>query len=126
MTRNMCECLLQATDGLVAVEKLQKRQLAGEAYTIILMDFMVSSCSILLCTYSNICHRYMMYIQMPNMNGALATAKIRRMGYTGLIVGVTGNSQDADIHEFMSAGLDHLFVKPLDINQLIAYVENKH
>ena len=125
MTLNEYVCVLQATDGLVAVEKVQQRQCAGEAYTVILMDFMVSALYTNLAVYMNIFHYYIMSIQMPNMNGALATAEIRRLGYTGLIVGVTGNSQDADIREFMSAGLDHLFVKPLDINQLIAYVENK-
>ena len=104
------------------MHKVQQRHSAGKAYKVILMDFMVRTSSVLYILYI---HKLTYFYQMPNMNGALATAEIRRLGYTGLIVGVTGNSQDADIREFMSAGLDHLFVKPLDINQLIAYVEER-
>ena len=39
----------------------------------------------------------------------------------------TGNSQQIDIDTFMAAGLNKVFVKPLDVQQLIHFINNnKH
>ena len=59
---------------------------------------------------------------MPNMCGADATRLIRQLGYKGLIVGVTGNSQQSDIDEFTAAGVDKVMTKPVNMEQLMGYV----
>ncbi|GMI12588.1 hypothetical protein TrVE_jg1352 [Triparma verrucosa] len=50
---------------------------------------------------------------MPRMTGIVATKKIRDLGYTFPIIGVTGNSLDEDCNEFMEAGTTAVFVKPV-------------
>ena len=62
---------------------------------------------------------------MPNMCGADATRLIRQLGYKGLIVGVTGNSQQSDIDEFTAAGVDKVMTKPLNMEEFMNYV-NEH
>ena len=46
-------------------------------------------------------------------------------GYTGLIVGATGNSLPQDIAEFAQAGVQRVMTKPLDMNEFIAYTKGK-
>lgn len=48
---------------------------------------------------------------MPRMTGIVATKKIRDLGYTFPIIGVTGNSFDEDCNEFMDAGTMAFFFK---------------
>ena len=54
---------------------------------------------------------------MPNMCGPDATAAARAAGYTGLIIGVTGNTYDAQLENFTARGADMVFTKPLDIQK---------
>ena len=49
------------------------------------------------------------------MNGTEATAKLRELGYNGIILGVTGNALPEDVQEFENKGADLVIVKPLDI-----------
>ena len=60
------------------------------------------------------------------MCGAEATRLIRQLGYKGLIVGVTGNSQQSDIDEFTAAGVDKVMTKPLDIERFMTLVDQYH
>jgi hypothetical protein len=39
------------------------------------------------------------------------------MGFTGVIVGVTGNAHESDVAEFMRAGTNRVMVKPLDADE---------
>jgi CheY-like chemotaxis protein len=55
---------------------------------------------------------------MPVMDGPTAVQRIREAGYTGLIVGVTGNVQPEDIEHFISCGADTVMGKPLDTDKL--------
>ena len=61
---------------------------------------------------------------MPNKDGPEATEEIRRLGFCGLIVGVTGNLQANDTSHFLSAGADVVLSKPLDIAQLKKIVQD--
>ena len=45
-----------------------------------------------------------------------ATKQIRALGYTALILGVTGNSLPVDVDHFISHGANQVLIKPLDIN----------
>jgi len=88
----------EAVDGLEAI-KMVKENLAKverneirKPYHAILMDYM-----------------------MPLCNGPMATRKIREMGFTGLIFGLTGNGLQGDIEHFETCGANRVFIKPLDI-----------
>jgi len=66
----------------------------------------------------------LMDYSMPNKDGPEATEEIRRLGFCGLIVGVTGNLQANDTSHFLSAGADIVLSKPLDIAQLKKIVQD--
>jgi CheY-like chemotaxis protein len=84
---HVCE---QAEDGQQAIERYSEMVARGEPLDAILMDF-----------------------EMPVMNGPTATARLREMGCTCLIVGVTGNVLPADVKLFVERGADNVLPKPL-------------
>ena len=43
---------------------------------------------------------------------------MRERGYKGIIIGVTGHAQRADIEEFQRCGADAVLAKPLSIEDL--------
>jgi len=60
--------------------------------------------------------------EMPVMNGPEACKAIREMGYTGFVVGVTGNLLPEDVGYFMDCGADAVLPKPFkykDLEQLL-------
>ncbi len=54
------------------------------------------------------------------MDGPTATRRIRALGYTGLVFGVTGNALPGDIEVFMQAGATAVLPKPLDMDRFRA------
>ena len=80
----------EAEDGAEALAKLQKAVGSGKKYVAILMDF-----------------------YMPRMHGPEATKAIRALGYSGNIIGITGNGIAEDRDEFMKSGLDSILIKPI-------------
>uniref|UniRef100_A0A7S3M3C7 Response regulatory domain-containing protein n=1 Tax=Spumella elongata TaxID=89044 RepID=A0A7S3M3C7_9STRA len=91
---HVCE---QAHDGQMAVDMVQAAEKNNSAYDMILMDY-----------------------EMPVMNGPTATAKLRELGFTLPIVGVTGNVLPADMEHFMAQGADAVLPKPLQLAALEA------
>ena len=85
----------EAEDGVEAVEKVRKTFIDGGLYDAILMDFM-----------------------MPIMDGPTATKLIRDMGYTGVIIGVTGNALPSDVSHFTISGANCVLLKPVDMDAL--------
>eukprot|EP01041_Mallomonas_annulata_P014389 gene14389-30628_t len=59
---------------------------------------------------------------MPNMTGVEATVEIRKLGYSNLIVGVTGNAMEDDVKAFLRAGADMIFTKPFKLEHLHALI----
>ena len=57
-------------------------------------------------------------------SGPEAATAMRKMGYTGLIIGVTGHAQRADIEEFERCGADAVLAKPLKYEILNGVVNN--
>ena len=60
--------------------------------------------------------------EMPVMNGPEACKGVREMGYTGFVVGVTGNLLPEDIGYFMDCGADAVLPKPFmykDLEELL-------
>ena len=47
------------------------------------------------------------------MDGPTATRAIRELGYTGRVLGVTGNGMPSDKAHFRAHGADDILVKPL-------------
>ena len=56
--------------------------------------------------------------EMPVMNGPEACKAVRAMGYTGFVVGVTGNLLPEDIGYFMDCGADAVLPKPFKYKEL--------
>jgi PAS domain S-box-containing protein len=79
-----------AENGLEAVNKIK----LGNKYKIILMDK-----------------------EMPIMDGFEATKKIRNLGYTLPIIGLTGNAFEEQQKDFIDVGANAVLIKPLDLNQ---------
>ncbi|RYE83924.1 MAG: response regulator [Methanosarcinales archaeon] len=65
-------------------------------------------------------HAICMDKEMPVMDGYEATRAIRAAGYTGFMIGVTGNAVALDQAEFMRQGLNALLTKPVDMPALYA------
>lgn len=86
-----------ATDGVEAVEAVQ---LNPAKFDLIFMDF-----------------------TMHIMNGAEATKHIRTNGFSRMIIGVTANVLDDDVHTFLVSGVDLVITKPMRSEYLIQLLE---
>lgn len=103
MNRKLLKRLLQnrghtcdeATDGRVAVQRVRDAEKARKPYDSILLDYM-----------------------MPEMDGPTAAKKIRELGCSSFIVGITGNYFAEDIANFENCGADVVLSKPLNLQQL--------
>jgi CheY-like chemotaxis protein len=56
--------------------------------------------------------------EMPLLSGSEAALELRRRGFVGAIVGVTGNASEKSRRSFMKAGIDEILVKPFKAEQL--------
>jgi len=66
--------------------------------------------------------------QMPCLSGVEMTKKLRRYGRKDLIVGVTGNALVEDQREYLSAGADHVLIKPVredDLKRMLALARTR-
>ncbi|MCO5608446.1 hypothetical protein L7F22_062656 [Adiantum nelumboides] len=61
--------------------------------------------------------------EMPVMDGHEATRQLRAMGVKSPIIGLTGNALNSDRNEFISAGVDDFFTKPISRHQLVKLLE---
>ena len=88
--------VLEAEDGAKALEIVQQRiGIMDQKIDVILMDSV-----------------------MPNMDGPTATREIRSLGYCGLIIGVTGDTIQGEINNFLYKGANAVVLKPLKIEKL--------
>ena len=88
-----------ACDGVEAVEAVERRMAEGGTYDVITMD-----------------------VEMPRMNGLEATRRVRELGYTGLLVGMTANALTEDVAALRAAGADVVLTKPISTVKLLALV----
>jgi len=79
-----------AEDGVIAVDKASSAMRRGDDFDVILMDY-----------------------QMPNMDGPTAARKLRDMGCSAFIVGVTGNVMEEDVRYFKECGANAVLPKPV-------------
>ena len=105
LIRKKFKQLIEANDGQQAVEYIKQSILehSDSMPDIILMDSVMS-----------------------HMDGPQATKEIRALGFSGLIVGITGNAQPEDIQHFMDHGADHVLIKPINLEELQATIQGKY
>ena len=85
----VCE---QAEDGQQAIDVYRASLASGNLFDAITMDY-----------------------EMPVMNGPTATGKLRELGCTFPIIGVTGNMLPEDVKFFQSQGATAVVGKPLNM-----------
>jgi CheY-like chemotaxis protein len=61
---------------------------------------------------------------MPVMKGPEATSAIRAHGYTGPIIGLTGNALQEDHDIFIKAGATQVLTKPFDMQALFTAIND--
>jgi CheY-like chemotaxis protein len=85
----------EAKDGQECVEMVSSRPPSEPWYDLILMDF-----------------------EMPRMNGPTATSRLRELGYSMPIIGVTGNILTSDVTYFLESGASSVLPKPIVMKDL--------
>ncbi|MEM8910926.1 MAG: ATP-binding protein [Planctomycetota bacterium] len=86
--------VVTATNGLEAIESI-----AAEQPSLVLMD-----------------------MQMPVLDGYVATRRLRESGFTVPIIALTGNSMVGDREKCMDVGCDDFLSKPVNIDRLVQLV----
>lgn len=91
----------EANDGSVALDMMAMALTRGELYDAVLLDN-----------------------EMPIMRGRDAVRKMRELGYTGLVLGVTGNALVEDVADFKANGANEVVIKPLTVAKFKEAVMN--
>ena len=87
----------EASDGLEALSRIRESlRNALPLYDVIIMDYV-----------------------MPNTDGPTATREIRALGYSGIIIGVSGNALAEDVDLFLSSGANKVLPKPVQMEDLM-------
>lgn len=60
------------------------------------------------------------------MDGPTTIENLRQNGYSGLVVGVTGNVLSDQIESFKNSGVNDVLSKPLDVNILLNLLNQYH
>eukprot|EP01042_Synura_sphagnicola_P036288 gene36288-biopygen503 len=101
--RNRCSVIVEADNGLNAVDMVKASLTSSgslapngctcQPFDLIIMDFI-----------------------MPVMDGPTAIKEIRGLGYTGLILGLTGNVLDSDKNLMLKSGANFVLTKPFELD----------
>ena len=62
-----------------------------------------------------------MDIQMPKMNGYECVEALRKSGYTGIIIGLTGYIDAESVNKGLETGMNHVIGKPINKDTLYTY-----
>jgi CheY-like chemotaxis protein len=102
----------EAEDGQICVDMVEQ---SPECCDLIFMDFGND-----LAIHSDV--PLMLDVEMPRLNGPLATKQLRAIGFSGPVIGVTGNVLAEDVSYFKSCGANRVLSKPLSRVELRAVV----
>ena len=103
----------EAVDGLIAVDMVKNNM---NSITNHINDNTAS-------TSTRLYDAIFMDFVMPNLRGPDATIRIRKLGYTGPIIGLTGNAMQEDHDLFIQAGASNVLVKPLEMDRLLEIID---
>jgi len=92
------ECIImEADDGESALTIMRQEQTAGRNFDFVLMD----------------------YVMLKLHGPETASIMRNRLGYSGVIIGVTGNALPEDLARFVSCGANQVITKPLTKAKLL-------
>lgn len=60
-----------------------------------------------------------------NMDGLEAASALRKLGYAGALIGLTGYGERDQIQEFTDKGVDYVLVKPLSHMKFMKVARSK-
>ena len=103
-------CCEEAKNGKIAVSIMKNK-----------INSSRKSCSLIIDSSTEMYDIIFMDNEMPLMNGPSAIQAIRNIGYTGKIIGLTGNH---DAVSMIEAGADIVLLKPVTLTQLKNIVMN--
>ena len=98
--KNICQEVLEAEDGQQAVDIVLNAVNMASTIDCVFMDY-----------------------QMPRMDGPTAAVEMRKLGYAGPIIGVTGHAEQKWAELFLSGGANRVLIKPLTFEQIKAAIE---
>ena len=101
--KHSCEDIMEAGDGVQAVAVVRQSLSLGHPIDVVFMDY-----------------------EMPEMDGPTAAAAMRRIGYTGAIIGITGNTLKHSRDHFLSHGADRVLSKPVEMQVLRQILSGMH
>jgi CheY-like chemotaxis protein len=89
----------EAADGAEAVSLWREAKDAGRAFDVVVLDY-----------------------AMPELDGAEVAAHLRREGYAGGLVGISGEVSNDSEDRWRAAGCDRIMCKGLSIGELVSTV----
>ena len=106
----------EAEDGTDCMSVYAKSvEEGGPTFDLVLMDFIMPSKYLVVAACFPFHHHHRKCSLV--MHGPDATAELRKAGYQGIVVGVTGNVLQDDIDYFFKCGADAVLSKPLNISK---------
>jgi CheY-like chemotaxis protein len=128
-TSRSCRSYILVVDDSVSTRKMQNRLLTSYNYTCMEATDGAHALEVfkenMLSENENRFDVILVYYQMPVMDGPTTIKLIRSQGYTGLIIGVTGNVLHEDRILMLNAGANHVMRKPFDINKFEMLLKSK-
>jgi FixJ family two-component response regulator len=63
--------------------------------------------------------------QMPNMDGPDCATELRKLGFSGALIGLTGYGDRDQLDSFMKNGVDNVITKPLNHQRFLRILNSK-
>jgi CheY-like chemotaxis protein len=109
--------IFTAENGLEAIEEVKKMIAEDRMFDLICLDSVMP-------VSVSIPPPYSVLSWPQEMGGPEAIVQIRKLKYSGLVVGVTGNALPEQISSFKVAGVDEVLPKPVDIVELLSVLQH--